>query len=554
MPPTSAQYQSLTRRKGSASAHDPFALRTDDNVLGDRQTTSRLTIVRVGTDDAETLYDSAASSPHGSPKTSPLLHSRSLPRRAGSPRLSFASSSFTQDGAPSPPRSPVLRRNSFTSAFPTRVSLTPQQVCDLAKTSKHPQQTDIVRRQAQRGRGARDDTPNFISVPQNQFLPFLDRPSEVAAFISTSPTNRLLTLLEQAFPVESRLHRPPRDSSQPPPYTPSSSDPSSFASQLTQALADRAPAGSRPAFDDPAAWSYATLLEWMCTVSRADVEDAEWVRRLRTCIMAHSEQICVTLCSALGVPMEGIDQPPAAPTEHIHAPTPEHAALADVRSSSTRVVTTPPTLLDDPAHEDADAFHLNIAPILSTVTYDAVHPRTPSSHSSSRPSSRLSSAMDSIGETDSESDPESEHKPEPTPAQSGTATARAGSPVGRGAAHARRTDAALQVFAEPSSASASEDDEFGDALALSDLYGLTLATSLRAADDPALPSPRPTSALPFPVTSSKPPKRREAVAHVLSGAPGHAGYTWRPGGPLFARSFSGDQSSEDEDKPAPLPE
>jgi hypothetical protein len=39
--------------------------------------------------------------------------------------------------------------------------------------------------------------------------------------------------------------------------------------------------------------------------SEADDDDAAWVRAILTCVMAHSEQICVNLLTALGVPMEG---------------------------------------------------------------------------------------------------------------------------------------------------------------------------------------------------------------------------------------------------------
>jgi hypothetical protein len=43
----------------------------------------------------------------------------------------------------------------------------------------------------------------------------------------------------------------------------------------------------------------------MSTVSRSEAGDAVWVHSIRACVMARSEQICVTLLAALGVPMEG---------------------------------------------------------------------------------------------------------------------------------------------------------------------------------------------------------------------------------------------------------
>jgi len=132
-----------------------------------------------------------------------------------------------------------------------------------------------------------------------------------------------MALLEQAFSEHLRLPRP----SEPIPQDMMVALPSPFNFQesFTSALKDHA---SPPlsAFDNPEGWSFAMLLDWMCTIPRSLVDDAEWARRIRTCVMAHSEQICVTLLAALGVPLEGLDfvDPPARPKElMIQSSTPE---------------------------------------------------------------------------------------------------------------------------------------------------------------------------------------------------------------------------------------
>ncbi len=73
-------------------------------------------------------------------------------------------------------------------------------------------------------------------------------------------------------------------------------------------------------------------------------------------------------------------------------------------------------------------------------------------------------------------------------------------------------------------------------------HGLSISTCTRPAADPSLPSSVPHSAMPHAVASPMRPKQRRntvQVSHVLSGAPGYAGFTWRPGGPLFPMSFAG---------------
>ncbi|TFY76819.1 hypothetical protein EWM64_g7193, partial [Hericium alpestre] len=100
----------------------------------------------------------------------------------------------------------------------------------------------------------------FMLVPEGQLLPFVDRPAEVSAFLTTCPTNRLMALLEQAFPMDLRLKRPPGEDTLDP-----DACPSSFAPSFVTEVQSRAAAPPPPpdAFGDPASWSFGTLLDWM---------------------------------------------------------------------------------------------------------------------------------------------------------------------------------------------------------------------------------------------------------------------------------------------------
>src|SRR5882762_5556788 len=70
----------------------------------------------------------------------------------------------------------------------------------------------------------------------------------------------------------------------------------------------------------------------MCMIPRSLADDAEWARCIRTCVMAHSEQICVTLLAALGVPLEGLDSvdPQVHPAESITQPATPEILVTDV--------------------------------------------------------------------------------------------------------------------------------------------------------------------------------------------------------------------------------
>lgn len=528
LPPNAHLYRSrnVLHRGGSVSASDPFGIHAVQNLSDERALMSRLTIVRVD----------------NTPSTSELAR-----------RLSFRSSSFAQDSPVvpnSPPLYPNRLRRPSTSLVAQRSSLTPEQLCDLAESSIQPRSAVEPLRSpihSPTSSSASLSNVTFLPLPHGQFLPFLDRPNEVLEFISTSPTKRLMALLEQAFPAHLRRRRPFPE----------------------EAELSSSPGLSRPPEKHsyrntpPHAWSYETLLEWMSTVPRSEAGDAIWVHSIRACVMSRNEQICVTLLAALGVPMEG-----GADLDMVSLPI----GLPDVSLAlpelSTNFADAPltqlPTVPEVPTNEDEDAFQLEILPMTFESTDEAIksdaeqrsHSGSTSSWSpSSRSSSRLSTTMESIGENDvdqnvdtgtdslpveSEFHISDEHLP-------GEVTARAGSPVGMNATK----NSELISDHDPLSAVADqwESDRFTEEDRhrmtwdqLENCYGLSISTCARLAADPSLPSAVPNSAMPHALASSVRPRQRRntvQVSHVLSGAPGYEGFTWRPGGPLFPMSFTG---------------
>jgi hypothetical protein len=568
MDPATTHSRHLLHRRGSVSASDPFGIHAEQNLSDERALRSRLTIVRVLPGEILDHQDGHRRSPSsGSPEshraswspTSPPLHIRTGQSR----RLSFASSSFAHEPpvAPnSPPSYANRKRRSSTSLYAQRTSLTPQQLCDLAQSSTQPShfvkseviETSSSPRSPVHSLGhssfTSQTTANFLPLPDGQFLPFLDRPAEVSDFISTSPTNRLIALLEQAFPAHLRRLRT------------STEDPQSPPGALGQTGGPHSHPSTKRSYRDtpPLVWSYDMLLEWLITVPRSEADDAVWVHAIRACVMAHSEQICATLLTALGVPMEGgadldvVSLPVGMPDADLVLPE-LFTTFAGGRLSQL------PTLHEAPSNEDEDAFQLEILPVTFETTdvlnkLDAQQRSRSGSTSSwsvsSRSSSRLSTTMESIGESDHEQDIqigagnvpfESESRvPEEHPP--GEATARAGSPMGATTAKASELTplSTMEGQCENNCGQFVDDDQAW--VQVENCHGLSISTCARLAADPSLPSSVPHSAMPHAVASPVRPNQRRntvQVSHVLSGAPGYEGFTWRPGGPLFPMSFTG---------------
>lgn len=108
----------------------------------------------------------------------------------------------------------------------------------------------------------------FTPLPPDVYLPFLDRPVEVAALLSAPPSSKLFALLAQTFSKNTK----PRDS-------------------------DALP-------HDTADWTFADLAHWLTQTTRDEAADTFWVQTARRCILLHSELIWERLKGALGVPPE----------------------------------------------------------------------------------------------------------------------------------------------------------------------------------------------------------------------------------------------------------
>ncbi|THH32028.1 hypothetical protein EUX98_g2167 [Antrodiella citrinella] len=284
----------LSARRGSITAADPWGEHASVNLNPGRSSSSRLTIVRVP--PPPEADDGRRHRRHGSNASIGSASSKGEP--VG--RLSFAFTSFgptggTSSGRSSPP-SPRIRPTTPGSphrqsvALPvTQPKLSPEQLVDLARSSCNPRTTPV----SSPGNGpAAPPAPapvSFTPLPDSVYLPFIDRPTEVASLLSQLPTSKLVALLAQTFPAN-------------PTSTISSSPPRSSSSSVSSMLSVSSTA---PALDsDPKTWSFAQLAAWLRTVDRDVADDVTWVRKARACVLERSELIWERLKGALGVPPE----------------------------------------------------------------------------------------------------------------------------------------------------------------------------------------------------------------------------------------------------------
>ncbi|KAJ6458132.1 hypothetical protein C8R47DRAFT_1163584 [Mycena vitilis] len=292
----SAVTRRLSARRGSTTAPDPFA----KNAHLNRESSSILTIVRVSSPPVSTPTTPAGPleqppSPRrahrriGSNPNTPVPSPSSPDPPSG--RLSFAFSSFGAPHRPPSPGggSPRLRpasphHTAQTPAF-SKQRLSPEQLLEVAKQATNPR--FVPSSPAVTPSGAahspilhpRSSSPQqpecapvapatFTPLPPDVYLPFLDRPTEVKALLSSPPSAKLFALLAQTFPK----NVPPRESDQLPTNT--------------------------------ADWTFADLSHWLTETTRDEASDSFWVQTARRCILLHSELIWERLKGALGVPPE----------------------------------------------------------------------------------------------------------------------------------------------------------------------------------------------------------------------------------------------------------
>jgi len=274
----------LSVRKGSATALDPHGFHAEINMNPSRSSSSTLSIVRVHQSTTTTLLN--LNDPPASPQR--RIHRRigSLPSESPSTtnRVSFAFSSFSsnsstnKDQPPSPSSSPRLRpsspHNNRSASFSGKPRLTPDQLVDLARQATNPKTLLQPTPPIDLGDHAISHavTPaTFTPLPDDIYLPFIDRPSEVAALISSPPDLKLFTLLAQTFPNNKH---------------PIITDPS----------IELPP--------DPIQWSYHHLIYHLTHIDRDIAPDPIWAIAARRCIHFHSELIWERIKGALGVPPE----------------------------------------------------------------------------------------------------------------------------------------------------------------------------------------------------------------------------------------------------------
>ncbi|KAA1469085.1 hypothetical protein DENSPDRAFT_927874 [Dentipellis sp. KUC8613] len=293
-------------RKGSMSAADPWGTHTELNMNPTLSSSCKLTIVRVNSPPPAhpLVLDEAPPSPqhrrHFGFGHSSLGHRRhgsnsslgsNSSNKADAPRLSFASSSFAAPGSPGGsgsgqkdrPSSPTAFRSHSptsghrpSSSFSTssRPRLTPDQLVNLARQATNPQASSSP---AQSPYSPGNPPPpvlagtspaSFTPLPDEIYLPFIDRPSEVKTLFSGPPSGRLLTLLAQTMTGGDKVEE--------------------------DALFNT----------DPVRWLYPQLFYWLTQVDRDVAPDRVWVARARCCVMSHSELIWERIKGALGVPPE----------------------------------------------------------------------------------------------------------------------------------------------------------------------------------------------------------------------------------------------------------
>ncbi|KIJ46251.1 hypothetical protein M422DRAFT_29384 [Sphaerobolus stellatus SS14] len=231
------------RRRGSISAPDPWGTFEETT----RGVASVLHIIKASSpapDDVEKSYQRKSAHGLGNPRT-----------QSASSRISFASGV-----RPPSPHSDSDLGPRRSNAYTARASLTPAQVLELAQQCNNPCDSP-----KSPGGPRAPSTVHFTPIPDEHYLPFIDRASEVQELIS-SPSSRackLFLLLAQTFPKD-----------------------------------------ALPGTEDPKTWTYAQLEEWLVKTSREEANDTEWVRKAHLCIANKSDFIWERIKAALGVPPE----------------------------------------------------------------------------------------------------------------------------------------------------------------------------------------------------------------------------------------------------------
>ena len=273
----------LSARRGSISASDPWGHHDRINNNPARATSSRLTIVRVPKEDE----DASSQRRHRRHGSNASLSSNSSSGKGEIGRMSFAFSSFTpankdgqsrgNDGSPtsSPrmrPHSPSSLSRRYSGSMAHASKLSPEQLLDVVRSSCNPRPA-VVAPSTSPVTPAAPAPISFTPLPDSIYLPFVDRPGEVAQLMTTPPSAKLFGLLAQVYSADARKPT---------------------GTESVETLLAK----------DPRQWSYADLEYWLKNVDRDAVSDVQWVMKARACIIAKSEPLWERVKGALGVPHE----------------------------------------------------------------------------------------------------------------------------------------------------------------------------------------------------------------------------------------------------------
>ena len=182
--------------------------------------------------------------------------------------------------------------------IPRVATLTPQQLFEAAQQAINPSQVILntpkygyggeVIPSTSSSQGSGVQAAPFVPLPNEVYLPFINRPQEVTQLLASPQTGRLFALLASTFPQEnpgSTISRP--------------------ASAMSVRTAGGTPSTSRNISDmpeDPRSWTFSQVSFWLRHVTRQEANDVDWIHNLRICINSRSEVLWQRFAGALGVP------------------------------------------------------------------------------------------------------------------------------------------------------------------------------------------------------------------------------------------------------------